>query len=193
MNLLSEVLIHLIIPAAALIVVGFDRKLVLLLCPFAVLPDIDILFGIHRQALHSIFVLGSFSFILLMFTFHYKPQWKTYAIIITLLLLSHPLLDLITGPIQILWPIDLHFHLKFVAPLLDPTTLSLSFPEFPVQFLIYTPQTVPIIAQPFPIFENTGVIAFILIGIAILYWLLISRKKEAQKNQTKVLPMEENP
>jgi membrane-bound metal-dependent hydrolase YbcI (DUF457 family) len=176
---MSEVLIHLIIPAAALIVFGFDRKLVLYLCPFGVLPDLDILFGIHRGAVHSIFVLGAISAALLLFTKYYKPEWKTHVVIIALLLLSHPLLDLITGPVQILWPINLQFYLKIVAPMMDPTTLAIYFTEFPIQLLIYTPaDVIPGMGQPFPLFENTGIIALILIGMAMILWLIKSRKNE---------------
>ena len=185
MKKLPEVLIHLILPAAALIVMGFDRKLVLYLCPFAVIPDIDILFGIHRMMLHSIFVLGAISIVLLTYTFHYKPEWKTHAIIISILLLSHPLLDLITGPLQILWPINLWFYVKITAPMIDPSTLAIYFTEFPIQLLIYTPlDIIPGTGEPFPIFENTGLLALILIGLAMTYWLIKSRRSKNQQNNS---------
>lgn len=189
---MSEVLIHLIIPAAALIVAGFDRRLVLIFCPLAIIPDFDILLGIHRQSFHSIFVLGAISLLLLIYTFRYKPQWKTHAIIISILLISHPLLDLITGPIQILWPIDYQFHLKFVAPTLDPTTLAIYFTEFPIQLLIYGPgAAIPGYGTPFPLFENTGLIAFMLMGIAVLFWGITSRKSKNKKKSSTILPSED--
>ena len=189
---MSEVLIHLIIPAAALIVAGFDRRLVLIFCPIAILPDLDILLGIHRQSFHSIFVLGAISLLLLFYTFRYKPQWKTHAIIISILLLSHPILDLMTGPIQILWPIDYYFYLKFVAPTFDPTTLAIYLTEFPIQFLVYGPGAgIPTYGAPFPLFENTGLIALMLMGIAILFWGITSRKSKNNEKSSTILPSED--
>ena len=187
MDLVPEVLIHLLIPTAALIIAGFDRKLVLYFSPFAIIHDFDILFGAHRSILHSLFVLGPISLVLLFYTFYYKPQWKNHAIIISFLLLSQPLLDLFTGPVQLFWPLDTYFYIWIQAPTIDPSTLTIDFGAFFIKFLILTPQQageLPGAGVPIDIFSNTGLIALILIGIALTYWIIKSRKSENQQNQS---------
>ena len=194
MNLLPEILLHLLIPAAALIIIGFDRKLVLYFCPLAVFHDLDILFGAHRAIFHSIFVLGPIALILLFYTFNYKPEWKSHAIIISVFLLSQPFMDLFTGPIQLLWPLDTHFYLWIQAPTIDPSTLTINFGDFFIKFLILTPQqagALPGAGDPIHLFYNQGLIALILIGLAMLFWLLKSRKSETQQKNSTILPAED--
>ena len=172
-------LIHLLIPTAALIIAGFDRKLVLLLCPLAVIPDFDVIFGAHRSISHSLFVLGAISFFLLFYTFHFKPQWKIPAIIVSVFILSNPLMDLFTGPTQLLWPIDSYYYLLIQAPTLTLSPLSLDFSSFIIKFLILTPQEVGgLPVEPFYIFKNEGLISLIIIGLAVLYWIFKVRKSE---------------
>ncbi|NVM52489.1 MAG: metal-dependent hydrolase [Candidatus Helarchaeota archaeon] len=188
---MPEVLIHLLIPAAALIIAGFDRKIVLYFAPFAMIHDIDIFFGIHRSGFHSLLVLGLISLVLLFYTFKYKPQWKSHAIIISFLLLSHPLMDLITGYVQLFWPFDTYFWLEISAPTLDPITTAINFSAFYVIFHISPPQDITPAVEPMPLFENQGLIAIILIGLAMTYWLIKSRRSEEQQNHTTIRPTEE--
>lgn len=191
---MPEVLLHLLIPAAALIIAGFDKKLVIYFCPLAILPDLDILFGAHRAILHSLFLLGAISFTLLFYTFHYKPQWKSHAIIISILLLSHPLMDLFTGPIQLFWPLNTYFYLWIQAPTIDPSTFNIDFGSFFIKFLVLTPQQageIPGAGEPIGLFTNAGLIAFMLFGIAVAFWILRSRKAET-KAQSKSQSTEGN-
>lgn len=182
---LPELLIHLLIPTAALIIVGFNRKLVLLFCPLSILPDIDVFFGSHRGILHSLFILGSISIILIISTHYFKPQWKYPAIIISLLLLSHPLMDLFTGPTQLLWPIDSYYYLWIQAPTIVLSPFSIDFSSFFIKFLILTPQEAAAIGagQPLYLFGNSGIISLILIGLAILYVIFKSESRNPQKPQ----------
>lgn len=181
---MPEVLIHLIVPAAALIVAGFDRKSVLMLCFFAVIPDIDIVFGAHRAFLHSITVLGAIAAVLLIYTHYYKPKYRTYAVIISILLLSHPFLDLFTGYVQLFWPSNLYFWIKIDAPTLDPITAGIDFSAFSITLLITTPGGLPTPSEPMPLFYNTGLILLIVMGCAILYWIIKTRKVENKKNNS---------
>jgi len=190
---MSEVLIHLLIPVAALIIAGFDRKLVLIFCPLAVIPDIDVIFGAHRSFLHSLIFLGFFSILFLFYTSRYKPQWKTHAIIISLLLLSHPLLDFITGPVQLLWPIDTYYYLQINPPTFDTSTLSVNFGVFTISLLILSPAAAALIinpTEPITLFSNEGLVALALFGVAILYWLMSRRKASDLPTKTVIQPSE---
>ncbi len=177
-------LIHLALPIAALIIVGFDRKLVLLFCPLAIIPDLDVIFGAHRSVSHSLFALGAISIVLILYAIYFKPRWKAPAIIVSLLLLSHPLMDIFTGPTQLLWPIDSYYYLLIEAPIITLSPLSIDFNSFSIQFLVYTPQEVgEIMIEPFSIFTNEGLIALIVIGVAVLYWIIRIRKAPPEKIQ----------
>jgi len=178
------VLIHLALPIAALIVAGFDRKLVLLFCPLAIIPDLDIIFGAHRSISHSLFALGGISIVLILYALYFKPQWKNPAIIISLLILSHPFMDIFVGPTQFLWPIDSYYYLLIEAPIITLSPLTIDFSAFSMQFLIYTPQEAgEIMITPFSIFTNEGLIALIIIGVAVLYWIIRIRKAPPEKIQ----------
>ncbi|MBD3228812.1 MAG: hypothetical protein GF329_11555 [Candidatus Lokiarchaeota archaeon] len=178
-------LIHLLIPMAALIIAGFNRKNVIILSPLAVIADTDLLFGAHRSILHSFFILGPISLILIFYSFKYRSDWKSSGIIISIYLLSHPLLDLFTGPIQLLWPLDIYYYLYINPPTIDPITNAINFGSFFIQFLVLTPETVGGYTEvnPIPIFENVGLISLILIGLAITYWLI---KNKYEKKNTKI-------
>ncbi len=190
---MSEVLIHLIIPAAALIIAGYDRRLVLLFCPLAVIPDIDVIFGAHRSFLHSLIFLGALSVGFVIYTIRYKPEWKSQAIIISLLLLSHPILDLFTAPVQLFWPLDSYYWVEIQAPTFDVSTLSIDFGAFFIIFHIYTPQAAEVVlgsGGAFGLFTNEGLMAFLLLGIAITYWLIRSRKSADSQKSLVIQPAE---
>ena len=190
---MPELLIHLLLPAAALIIAGFDRKLVLIFCPIAILPDFDIFFGIHRSFMHSLFFLGAICAILLLYTIYYKPQWKTHAIIISILLLSHPILDFFTAPVQLFWPIQSYFWLRIDPPTLDFATLAIDFGAFVIALLILTPEAAGGIlepTEPLGLFSNEGLLFLLLMGIAVMYWLIHSRKLGKLQPQPTINPEE---
>lgn len=192
---MPELLIHLLIPAAALIIAGFNKKSVILFAPLSLIPDIDILFGNHRSILHSLFILGSISIILMVYTFYFRPWWKSPAIIISLLILSHSLMDLFTGPTQLLWPIESYYYLWIQAPTVSFSPFSINFNSFFIRFLILTPQEAAGfgIGQPLYIFGNSGIISLVLIGLAFLYILLKFKNSNSQKPQISNISERGNP
>ena len=53
-----DLLFHWLIPAVILLAFSnIDKRTILLLSVFAVLPDVDALFGMHRMVFHSIFIV----------------------------------------------------------------------------------------------------------------------------------------
>lgn len=173
---MPEVLIHLALPVAALIIVGFDRRLVLIFCPLAIIPDFDVIFGAHRSVSHSLFALGAISIFLILYALYFKPKWKASAIIISIMLLSHPLMDFFTGPTQLLWPITSYYYLLISAPILTLSPLSIDFSSFTIKLLVLTPEEVSSMMIPFSIFTNEGLVAFIVIGLSVLYWIFRTKK-----------------
>jgi membrane-bound metal-dependent hydrolase YbcI (DUF457 family) len=181
---MPEPLIHLIIPMAALVILGFKRKEAILLSPLAIFHDFDIFLGAHRSIFHSLIILGIISSILLIYTFKFKKKWKSLAIIISVYLLSHPLLDLITGPIQLFWPFDTYYYLWIQAPSYDAVNNVINFSDFFVKFLILTPQGAGDIGetQPIGLFSNSGLISFTIIGLAIIIWIIKDKYFKTSEN-----------
>lgn len=85
----------------------------------ALLPDIDIFFGIHRGPTHSI-ILPTFFFLIILILeqmnqsrniFDQESKYKNYNIkLAAIMYLLHIFLDLGWGPIQLFWPLDSRFY-----------------------------------------------------------------------------------
>jgi membrane-bound metal-dependent hydrolase YbcI (DUF457 family) len=77
-----------------------DKKTILLLSVFALLPDVDALFGMHRMVLHSIFIV-----IIPLALYVISRKHKLIFILIAYSLLSHILLDLAYPGVSLLYPV----------------------------------------------------------------------------------------
>jgi len=98
-----EPLLHFSIPFAASMLLGTKTKKALVISVFALLPDLDILFYIHRSFSHSaIFILfiGGIATTLL-----WRTRYREYALLATVGSLSHVMLDMFTSYTPVLWPI----------------------------------------------------------------------------------------
>jgi membrane-bound metal-dependent hydrolase YbcI (DUF457 family) len=93
--------IHLIVPLLALLIASRkeNHKYILLLLPFAVLPDADTLLAQHRALLHNIFL----PLIVLIPALFIKEK-KTLFMIASAYLASHVLLDMFQGGVVLFYP-----------------------------------------------------------------------------------------
>lgn len=57
MDILFHWLLPLIIMIAFSNIANIDKRTILLLSPFALFPEIDALFGMHRLILHNLFIV----------------------------------------------------------------------------------------------------------------------------------------
>ena len=99
---MPEPLIHFAVPFASLSLIGVKPKLALIASIFAVLPDLDVLFYVHKSITHSIILL------LLITITAYSFLKKSYGELILLCSLgvaSHMILDLFSCYTPILWPL----------------------------------------------------------------------------------------
>ena len=71
----------------------------------AILPDLYVLFGVHRSMSHSLFVLVLAYSPFLVVTYRFKPEYFKLAIYCLLALLSHPVMDCFQTYTPILYPI----------------------------------------------------------------------------------------
>ncbi len=167
---MPEPLIHFIIPFFLLIMFGLSIKKAVLISSLAVLPDLDVLFHIHRSMSHSIFFILLFSFPAIIITKKLYMERFSETIIATLVVLSHPFMDLFTGYTPVFWPIfnksiyavsELKTNMNNVLDL----NLKLNVYFKPIVFN----QTTNIDA---PIFSSTGfaISLVLLIGLALKYY-----------------------
>ncbi len=103
--------IHLIVPVLALLALRFNPRLVLILAPFTLLPDLDYFgflpepFWVHRASLHNLFV-PAIPFAMVAWS-HRSNVWVKHReafVIVGLLLTSHIVMDAFVGGVLPLWP-----------------------------------------------------------------------------------------
>jgi membrane-bound metal-dependent hydrolase YbcI (DUF457 family) len=95
-------LLHILLPVLFLLAIRMDPKMVLLYSPFAILPDFDALFGLHRAAFHSFIVAILIPLVLVAYSKYKRPEWLAASTLILFFLASHIVLDL--GGVAFLWP-----------------------------------------------------------------------------------------
>ncbi len=102
---MPEPLIHFIIPFFLLVMFGLDIKKVTLISFFAVLPDFDVLFHVHRSFSHSMFFILLFAIPGIIIVKKFYKKYYSDSIITTLVVLSHPFMDLFTYYTPVFWPL----------------------------------------------------------------------------------------
>jgi len=99
-----EPIIHFMIPFFALTLLGIKPKRAFILSLFALLPDLDILFHVHRSPSHSIPIL-IVALAPVWISALKSERFRGDVWLASLALLSHPILDLFSGYTPILWPL----------------------------------------------------------------------------------------
>jgi membrane-bound metal-dependent hydrolase YbcI (DUF457 family) len=77
----------------------------MLIALVGLLPDIDVLFRIHRWITHSLVITSIISLIIAMITLFFFRRYFQIMILATILYILHIILDLFTASTPILWPI----------------------------------------------------------------------------------------
>ena len=161
-----DILFHWLIPVVILLAFSsINKKTILLLGVFALLPDVDALFGMHRMVFHSIFIV-----IIPLALYVTSKKHKLIFILIAYFLLSHVLLDLASPGVSLLYPVtDERFY-------------------FPANFMFKDREITPVIeygiaehAKPggSPAGEfigNSSIMCLILILLLIAVQILLEKK-----------------
>jgi len=98
-----EPLIHLVIPFTALTLYGLEWRKALPLALLAQLPDLDVLFHVHRSMSHSLVVVSLVGLPLLMLAYRLKTPRVGWLVLLAVA--SHIALDVFAGYTPILWPL----------------------------------------------------------------------------------------
>jgi len=99
-----EPAIHFIVPFIALTLAGVNLRKTLPISLLAVLPDLDVLFLVHRSLSHSLVVVLSVAAPLLLLTHKFRPRLHSYGLLALMSVASHLVLDLFAGFTPIFWP-----------------------------------------------------------------------------------------
>jgi len=102
---MPEALIHFIIPLFLILTIGINLRNSILISSLAVIPDADIIFGVHRSISHSVFFLLALGTVIILILDYLKVGKMSEKLLVILVLLSHPFLDMFGGFTPILWPI----------------------------------------------------------------------------------------
>ena len=100
-----EPLIHFVVPFAALMLGGVTVGKAFPIALFALVPDLDTLFRVHRSPSHSMAILLCVAVPLLLLTYRFRPRLHGYTLLGSLSVASHLVLDLFDGYAPILWPL----------------------------------------------------------------------------------------
>lgn len=93
---------HLILPMLFLLSARINPRLAIPLSLFAIFPDFDSVFGIHRATLHNLFIVAIIPLIFVFWARFRKPELFLPGLVILFYLSSHILLDL--GGVALFYP-----------------------------------------------------------------------------------------
>jgi len=102
---MPEPLIHFVIPFIVLSFYGLTVKKSLIMSSLAILPDFDVLFHIHRSVTHSVVFLILICIPIIGFIKLKYPKYFIDSLIGSLVVLTHPILDVFNAYTPILYPL----------------------------------------------------------------------------------------
>ena len=100
-----EPLLHVVVPFVALVLYGVEPRRAAPLSLLGVVPDLDALLLVHRSLSHSVVVLGLVWVPVLAYVRMRRPGLWVEAVLGLLVLVSHPVLDMVGGYTPVLWPL----------------------------------------------------------------------------------------
>jgi len=168
---MPELLLHFSIPfALSAPIIGVRRALVVGF--ISILPDLDVLFHVHRSISHSI-VLLSIIVVACILLSHMIGRGAKFVTASGLGLLSHPLLDLFQSSTPVLYPLSRYsYHISpelfvSISEEIIPRP-AISIESEPVNFIHFH-------SVDAPIFTDTGfIISLLLISIPMIYSMRLS-------------------
>lgn len=164
---INEVILHLLVPLIFIRIVSLfyklDKRVILFLSTFTLIPDIDFFFGWHRATLHNLF-FGAFLVILAVIVFRKSHSKIKTALIGSYFFLSHIVLD----DFFVAW---LYPFQKFHYSLLNGHTTSLEAmnaarPHFSNEYILI------------------GIIAAVIVYSLLFYEAYFRKNARQSKEQT---------
>lgn len=172
-----EPIIHIIIPTLVLLAFmpEIDKKLILALMPLTVIPDVDLLLGMHRYLFHNIFFVLIVTGIVYLISNRkniFKFKNLLPAGIALFFLTAHLVLDFGGPGIGLFYPL----YDKLIKIDLLATTTNGN-----IKLTIATnPLSAATMAQPIPIATTSGLLLLIVFAPFFTIWVLKKEKKRRE-------------
>jgi membrane-bound metal-dependent hydrolase YbcI (DUF457 family) len=174
-----EPLLHVVVPFAALILLGIKPRVAAPIAMLGMLPDLDALLLTHRSLSHSVIILSLAYAPVLAVTWFLRPQWRGYVVIGLLVLILHPVTDMMGGYTPVLWPIlndSIRLNLSLNGRISEGVTIS---PTMSVQSIPTVFQSVT--SLDYPLFTGEGFMISLILLTPIALDMI--RKKYATNAQ----------
>jgi membrane-bound metal-dependent hydrolase YbcI (DUF457 family) len=168
-----EPLLHVVVPFTALVLLGIKPRAAAPLALLGVLPDLDALLLTHRSLSHSVIILSLAWAPILAATWFRKPELRVYAVIGLLVLVSHPVIDMMGGYTPVLWPLlddSISVNLALNGHISEGVSIS---PTMSVQSIPTVFQSVTSI--DYPLFTGEGMMISLILLTPIALDLLKKR------------------
>jgi len=177
-----DILTHIFLPLTLVYVLRRDFKAKHFpLALFAILPDFDVLTGIHRGLFHSIIFLAPLSALMLVAEYTFKRRLK-YSLIAVFFLYSHILLDFLAGGVPFLYPI-VNQGVGVEFPFIIRFGESISIVDVTPRLVYNYPQPVHGEVDAFSGFGVANAALFLL-----LYWKISKEREGAGDSEKSVCP-----
>ena len=171
---MSEPLIHFAIPLASLALAGIGYRKALIFSIFALIPDADALFHVHRSQSHSLILLVVVTVVAYLLLI--RTKYRTYLLLASLGVASHILLDIFGWYTPALWPLwdqSIQINAELISHIASQPTFTFNFKIL----------TIPTIFDPFnavdaPIFTSEGLIISTLLLAAVSVKLIRNKLKK---------------
>jgi membrane-bound metal-dependent hydrolase YbcI (DUF457 family) len=173
---MPEPLIHFIVPFSVLVMCGVRVKKSAFFASFAILPDLDVFFHVHRSFSHSIFFILLFCAPAIIIA-TVKHSSRIYDVLIaTLVILSHPFMDLFTYFTPIFWPLynnSIYIIAEMMTNMDNVSQLHLLL-DIKLEPVVFYHT----ISMDAPIFTGPGIAAtlVILFGLVLRHFFFQKRK-----------------
>ena len=175
---MPEPLIHFIIPFFLLVTSGLGAKKAALISSLAILPDLDVIFHIHRSFSHSIVFILLLTVPAIMIAKKFYLDRFHDSIIATLVILSHPFMDAFTYFTPVFWPLfnkSIYIVTELATNMNNVMDLDLKLNVYFKPAIFYQTQNIDA-----PIFSSIGVaVTFVLLtGMVLKHYsaTLLSRR-----------------
>jgi len=174
---MAESLLHFAVPFAILAILGINLKKGFVVSLMALLPDFDIPLYVHRCYFHSLIMIMAIMLPIILITKRMR-RCEDLSILITIVLLSHLVLDIFGGSIPVFWPI-LNMNVGVDTQLLfHYPQISNSYPQIQIHIE-------PAVFKSFqtfdaPLFTSGGVAVTALLIAPVLAKIFIDRFKKQQ-------------
>ncbi len=162
-----DVFLHFLFPYAILTLIGLKAEKAIPLALLGIVPDLDILFYVHRSPSHSAVVITAAFIIPIIAAWLYRREYLHYAILGYLSTVSHPIFDMLGGYTPILWPLYNQSIMISIQLILRINPVIQLEPQFAVkQIPITFPQIETFHAL---VFNGPGALMATLIAVYVCY------------------------